>query len=766
MTKLRVASDALAYWAMLFAFGLLPFFFIPVPWASIAQSKVALMSVLLVLSALGWIVSRLIDGTFRVPATIIITVASLLPIAYLISVLVSGSTTLSLVGTGVEQDTLAAALIWFATLILAAAAFSGSAHRSVSALHALFIGGLILAVLQALHLFFPSALSLGGPLTGQTGNAFGSWHDLGILFGFFVFLGAAVLIKGGVEGNTRYLYLTVSTISLLLLIVANLFDVWVALGVVSLVFLLLELIKRRRTSGRFAIDFRAQKYLIALVLISVFFAFFGSYVNNVLPNPLKVANFEARPSWLGTFQISKQALVSPKTLLFGVGPNTFTKEWGLHKPIEINATPFWNADFSTGIGSIPTSFVTVGITGFLAWLSLLVALVWLAYKLAFREENSPLSRLVGPLVLGVLFLFAYYVLYVPGPALSIFAFLMLGLLLAVAATANLIPMQSFELKGDWTGRVRMLGIVAFGLIFVFAGAGVARALLSDLTLNRGIVVFNNTGDIEKASSLVSRSIAISPQNDRAQRSAVQLGLLHLQKLVATADPSDENAKKLLQETISKTIQHGLDAVSSGGSAYQNWLELAALYGQLAGANIEGAYDNARNAYSRAQIENPNNPFPYLQLAQLELLQNKTDAALQYLASAVELKPDFAAAYYLASQIYALNSDFQNAIPAATSAVQSASDDPLGWYNLGTIYYASGDYGGASAALEQALLRQPQYSNAMYVLALTYYKLDRTQDAIKIFEDLNKLNPNQEIVLQALLNLRRGEAPVPDEASAR
>jgi len=216
---------------------------------------------------------------------------------------------------------------------------------------------------------------------------------------------------------------------------------------------------------------------------------------------------------------------------------------------------------------------------------------------------------------------------------------------------------------------------------------------------------------------------------------------------------------LAEENFLKAIQNNFAYISG-------YIELAALYGQLAGANIEGAYDNARNAYSRAQIENPNNPFPYLQLAQLELLQNKTDAALQYLASAVELKPDFAAAYYLASQIYALNSDFQNAIPAATSAVQSASDDPLGWYNLGTIYYASGDYGGASAALEQALLRQPQYSNAMYVLALTYYKLDRTQDAIKIFEDLNKLNPNQEIVLQALLNLRRGEAPVPDEASAR
>ena len=763
MTKLQAAFDALARWALLLAFGLLPFFFIPLPWVTIAQSKVALIGILLILSLLGWIVSRFIAGTIGVPAIKVLIAAATLPLAYLISVLVSGTTTISLVGTGVEQDTLAAALIWFAALSLTVLVFSESEKRSRTALNALFIGGLILAVIQALHLFFPS-LSFGGPLTGQTGNAFGSWHDLGILYGFFVFLSVALLTSGAIEGKSRYLYAAVSVLSLLLLIVANLFDVWVALASISVLFLVLNLLRRRRVSGSSVLDWRTQKYWIGLIVLSVFFAIFGGYVNNVLPTPLKVANLEARPSWLGTLQISKQSLTSPKELLFGVGPNTFTKEWGLHKPIDINATPFWNADFNTGIGSIPTSFITVGLVGFLAWLSILVALIWLVFKFVFRE-SSQTSNIIVPLALSVVFLFAFYVLYVPGPALSIFAFLMFGLFIAGAAGANMLPAQSFQVQGDWTARIRMLGIVAFGLIFALAGVGVGRALASDAILNRGIVTFNNTGDLEKASALVSRAIQISPQNDRAQRSAVELGLLQLQKLISTADPKDEKSKELLQSTISQTIQHGLDAVSIEGREYQNWLELAALYSQLAGANIEGAYDNARNAFSRAQAENPNNPFPYLQLAQLELLQNKTDAALQYLVSAVQLKPDFGAAYYLASQIYAFDKDFTNAIPAATKAVQSASDDPLGWYNLGTIYYASGDYASASAALEQALVRQPQYSNAIYMLGLTYHKLGRSEDAIKAFEDLNKLNPNQELVLTALANLKEGKDPIPENGAS-
>ena len=153
------------------------------------------------------------------------------------------------------------------------------------------------------------------------------------------------------------------------------------------------------------------------------------------------------------------------------------------------------------------------------------------------------------------------------------------------------------------------------------------------------------------------------------------------------------------------------------------------------------------------------PLPLLQLAQLELIQENTDVALQNLAAAIQLKPDLAAAYYMASQIYASKEDFKNAIPAATQAAQYGRNDPLGWYNLGAVAYAGKDYATAAAAEEQALTLNPQYANALYILGLSYYELERPDDALQVFNALNQLSPDQKVVTDILANLNAGRAPV-------
>ena len=123
------------------------------------------------------------------------------------------------------------------------------------------------------------------------------------------------------------------------------------------------------------------------------------------------------------------------------------------------------------------------------------------------------------------------------------------------------------------------------------------------------------------------------------------------------------------------------------------------------------------------------------------------------------KPDLAAAYYLQSQILASKSDFKNGIVAAAKAAQGVPDDPLGWYNLGAIAYAGADYATAVTAEEKALALNSQYANAMYILGLSYYELKRPDDAIKVFKELDKLNPNNTAVISILANLLNGKPPV-------
>jgi len=752
--------DRIAQWCMILLVGLLPIFFIPVLWITTVQAKASLVAILLFVATISWVIARLKEGSIKIPASLILAAGLLMPLVYAISVAVSGVSQISLVGTGVEPDTLAFACILYAALVLSALIFYSAPRMSIKAIRGLFVGGFLLVVLEIAHFVFPG-LSLGGVLTGQAGNAFGNWNEFAILLGLFVVLGIALRHTEASRGAWNYLFEAVSLLSVFFLIIANFFDVWTAIGIAGLIALLVQHFASRAQSGNPATPLGTRRIWIALIALALFSMLFGTFVDNVLPASIQVANIEARPSLQGTIAIGQQALTQPASLFFGVGPNTFSHEWGLYKPTSINQSAYWNTDFNSGVGTIPTSFVTTGILGVIAWILFALALIAAAARVALRHGKGMQGNLpAASLGMASVFLLSFYLLYVPGPALSTLVFLCVGLLIAFSAQAGATDTHTISLRANgWRGKITAAALVFFAIVVIASSAGIARVLLAEMILNRGVVAYNQAQDIGVASGFVSSSLSIYPSNARAHRVGIQLGLAQLQSLIAKADPKDEAARTELQGVLKQTIQHGLDAVAINGTDYQNWLELAGLYQQLAGVNVGGALENARAAYERARKENPLSPLPLLQLAQLELINNNTDVALQDLASAVQLKPDLAAAYYMASQIYASKKDFKNAIPAATQAAQYGQTDPLGWYNLGAIAYAGADYTTAASAEEQALALNSQYANAMYILGLSYYELKRPDDALKMFNALNQLSPGQKVVTDILANLNAGKPPL-------
>ena len=757
----RELLDRIAQWSMLLLISLLPIFFVPLLWVTLIQAKVVLIVFLLLVAAAAWIAARFVEGSVRVPASLLLVSGVLIPLAYALSVAFSGAAQISLVGSGVEQDTLAFSGILFSALALTALIFSGEERAAEKALRGLSLGALLLLVLEVVHFAVPS-LSLGGVIASQTGNAFGNWHEFAIVLGFFVLLGLAARTTAAAAGVWKYLFYLVVVASLAFLLIANFFDVWVVLSGAALVALAAELWAARARSGRVAFSWRMHGVWAVVIALALFSMMFGNYINNVLPERVKVSHTEVRPSWQGTMGIGSAALTQPASLFFGSGPNTFAREWGLYKPTSVNQTIFWNADFNVGVGSIPTSFVTTGIFGILAWVVFLAVLLWTAARAIMRRARDVQGTLyIAALGLASAYLAVFLVFYVPGPALSVSVFLSAGLLVAFSHQAGLgRPLFVSLGAGSVRGIAHILALSVFGLVSIVAPLGVAQVLASEILLNRGIVMYNETKDTAATSALIGQALRVNPSSARAHRSAVQLGLVQLQQMLARTDATDEAARTQLQATLEATIQHGLAAVAINADDYQNWLELAGLYQQLAGVKVEGAYENARTAYQRARMENPSSPVPLFQLAQLELLMDNKEAALQNLAAAAQLKPDFAAAYYVASQIYASMNDLKNALAAAALATQYAPQDPLAWYNAGAIAYAGRDYPNAIAALEQALALQSNYANAAYVLGLAYYDTGRTADSLKVFESLTTLDPDQQVIKDAISNLRAGKAPAP------
>jgi len=381
--------------------------------------------------------------------------------------------------------------------------------------------------------------------------------------------------------------------------------------------------------------------------------------------------------------------------------------------------------------------------GVVAWGVTCLALLRSVWIFIRRERSdSGASILHASLLIGALYLTLFHVLYVPGLTLSALLFIVFGMVVASEVSRGLVQTQTWSLRLDsWKGYASVAGLVVFGLLIFVGETQSVRTLVSDVFINRAVVVYNSTQDFERASKETKIALSIFSKNDRAHRAAVELGILQLGQMITSGDTS-EDTRARLQNTLTATIQHGLSAVQIESSNYQNWLSLADLYEKLAGVGVEGAEEQARVAYGEAKKNNPTSPLPSLGLAQIDIVSSNDVAAREHLSAALQIKPDFVAALYLLSQIEARANDLPAAREKAEAVVTLAAQDPLGWFNLGTILYASKEYQDASLAFERAAGLQNDYANALFLLSASYAALGRFRDAETALKTVAVLNPSQ------------------------
>ena len=99
-----------------------------------------------------------------------------------------------------------------------------------------------------------------------------------------------------------------------------------------------------------------------------------------------------------------------------------------------------------------------------------------------------------------------------------------------------------------------------------------------------------------------------------------------------------------------------------------------------------------------------------------------------------------------------------------TAAQLVPDDPLGWYNAGVILYAAKSYNDAAIAFNQAVSLKSDYANALFMLGLALHQLKDDKDAMRAFERVRELNPNDTTIAGAIANLSQGKDPLTGAAS--
>jgi len=226
----------------------------------------------------------------------------------------------------------------------------------------------------------------------------------------------------------------------------------------------------------------------------------------------------------------------------------------------------------------------------------------------------------------------------------------------------------------------------------------------------------------------------------------------------------------------------------------NWTNRGYIYRGLVGT-VNGVDEFAITSYEEAAKLEPVNPAIYTELGKVYLIRadllaqqqgkelEKADNlanALKNFDKAVELKSDYAPAHFQIAMVYIRQGKMQDAITKleATKLVAAPRDTGLA-FQLGLLYYNNSQWDKAKAEFTNAITWNPNYSNARYFLGLI---LDRQGDkagAISQFQEIAKLNPDNQELPKIIANLQAGkpalqgigaaagkgtipEAPIPDQ----
>lgn len=754
--------NSVLFWIFAGLILLLPLIFIPTVSTPLLFVKYGILVLAVVAAVAVWTLLRLKDGVCLFPINILNLSGVFVLLVLFISSLLSGSVWGSIMGQLPATDTFIFYLCVFVIMFMVPNVFDST--RKIFNLYKIFlISFALIAVFQIIRLLAGPGLLDFGYFPNITENMLGKWNDLGIFFGLGAVLSFVSLELLTLNKLYKIVLYSTLVVSVILLAIVNFASIWYVLGSLALVFFVYSIVIARSGSLKNVEPTALPVTSFVIFLISVVFIIGGARLGNTISSYLNISQIDVMPSWQATAGIAKDVIAQSSVhAIFGVGPNRFANEWALQKPAGINDSVFWNVDFSYGTGIIPSSLVTTGILGFVSWLIFLGLLVYMGFRSILSRIKDPFQRyLVISSFLAALYLWLFNVIYVPGLVVIVLAFFFTGLFISSLHTAGILKVTRFEyFKNPKVGFVSVLVLIAvlicgLGLVYTTVTKFVAAAYY-----NQGLVAINNN-NLDAGEQKIRNAIGFD-NSDVYARSFAQLYLMRLNILLSNSDSSTSaDAVKNQFSTISNTALSAAQlAVSLDGKNYQNWLIMGDVWSALVPLKIDKSYENALSAYQRAGSYSPKNPYTYLQLAKLDFAKGDVAGAKENLIKALNLKRDYTDAYLFLAQLQVSEGDIKSAIDSVTIANVYSPNNPGLLFQLGALRYDDKDYQNAIDAFERAVALGPQYSNAKYLLGLSYYQVGRTADAVAQFVDLQKSNPDNQEVKNILINLQNGKAPLP------
>jgi len=767
----RRSIETVSIWALFVTCIVAVFFFIPSTTTPLMVTKTFLLAAGALITLALYILARLSRGNVIFPPLVLVGALWLPVVAYALSSVFSGIPfTQALWGSGLGTDTLG-----FILAVTVLGALTALILRRSEQYRSFLIAGAFVfcavAVLETLTVLFGQVKP---DIIPPTFSFLGSFGDLAFFLGLGV-VGVLITLRFLELPSRAYRTLIVSgVLALFLLAIANVSLVWILLALVSLGLFVESVMNRGPRTADADLDdvdiiddapvaMGTGKHSLVLPLcvlaISLFFLV-GGTLGGALAQTLNVNVLDVRPSWQSTYSVARNTFTTSP--IFGSGPGTFGVEWLKYRDASLNSTVFWNIDFTSGIGSIPTSVVTTGLLGVIAWVTFFALLIVFGLRmLMVRASRDTFIRYVAIFsFVASLYLFTIAIFNVPNAVILALAFVFMGLFVSTTRYAE--GGRQWGIVFSRSPRVGFV-IVFMLTIVLLASVVAAYALVGRYIATAKIASATaafSAGDLDTADKAAQDSISFAPSVVAYQIQASVAGA-RLGQILTSTTMSATAAQKAFQEALSSGINAALTATLLAPSNYQSWLVLGNLYAQAVPLGVAGAYDSAKSAYEKAQTLNPTSPqIPFI-LAQLDIANKNIKGAKEHLKVAIGLKQDYTAAIFLLSQLEVQDGNVREALAAALAAAYFTPNNPSILFQVGILYAAQNDFANAARALEAAVEVNPQFANARYFLSAVYAKQGSLEKALAQMQAIAAMSEeNAQAVTAQLAALEAKKNPFP------
>ena len=460
--------------------------------------------------------------------------------------------------------------------------------------------------------------------------------------------------------------------------------------------------------------------------------------------------------------------------LFGAGPNRFGTQFLLNKPLILNPSNYWNAEFNNGFGYLSSFVATQGIVGSILWIIFFVFFFILGIRGLSRVKDELARFSIVSSFFTSAFLWITLFVFNPSQPIIFLAFISTGLLIASLGSEGLLSAKEYNLVENIKCRriTNAISIVIVILLVLWTMVYIKKFVALTYFQN-GLNTINISGNngVATAESNFKKAL-LWDKSDVYYQVISGIDIMKVNAIIQQLQADSQKDPKNVNQDLVKQVNILIgEAASSTANAikidptnYYNYTSSAKVAELETSLQITGAYENAKAAYTSALMYNPYSPALYLSLAQLEASSNKLDEAQKYIGTALQLKQNYTEAIFLLSQIQVNQGKLKEAITSAQVLTQINPDNSMLFFQLGFLYYNDKNYDAAATALQQAVDLNNQYANARYFLGLSLARLNKTPEAITQFEEIAKTNPDNQEVAAILANLRAGKTPFTDAKS--